>query len=342
MSKFGVLRLPASEMDRSTVVLALPPNPNSLDYAGGLTPDTRAFRLVQTPGSTDPMCWTRGSLYGLGYCDVRADAGAVRQDLGGGSFYWDAPGAWGKPGAVVRHPRTLLLYTNFVIDDIFDRVDAAFAARLSDLDISILATNDARLTSGSVLTRGVPLATVEYTNYDLQVGIGPHSSTGRRFMDISTSTGSDLYRAGKVFVASLLVAGEGLRGYYRTSTWDDPDNPAAPLPPAIDGMTKFVNHYSTAGPGAGASNYVSYVLDDKVGRDLATLAAALPRFESLRNVCYSPGLAIPDGIGAELVPASAFGAALGGPNFRVATYDPADQDGLWQLILADVVGYFSS
>lgn len=341
MSTFGVLRLPASVMDRGTVTLALPPNPNSLDYAGGLTPSSRAFRVVRTPGSTDPMCWTRGSLYGLGYCDVLADAGVAREDVGGGSFYWDAPGAWGKPGAVVRHPRTLLLYTNFVIDDIFDRVDAAFTARLSDLDVSVLASNDGRLTSGALLTRGIPLASVNYQTYDLEVGTGARAS-GRRFMDISSSVAGTLYRGGKVYVASLLIEGEGLRGYYRTTTWNDPDNPTSPLPPDIDGMSKFVNHYSTPGPGAGASNYVSYVLDQKIAQDLTTLAAAVPRFEAFASVAYTPGLTIPDNTGAELVPAGAFTAALSGPTFRTAQYDPADQDALWQLLLSDAIAFFSS
>lgn len=344
MSEFGLIRLPASRLDPGTVTWSgdtIGGNGNSAEFVGGLVDRPGAGRVVRTPGTTDPMCWTRGTLFNLGYATQLADAGAVNQDIGEGR-YWDAPGAWGKAGAVVRHPRTLLIYSNFVLDDLFDRVDAAFSASLSALDVSVFATRAGRLLTSAVLTRGIPLASVDYTHYDLKVGYGPHSGSGRQAMDISASIGSDKFRAGKVFVASLLIAGEGLRGYYRTSTWDDPDNPGAPLPPDISGMTQFANHYSAPGPGAGRSNYVSYVLDDKIQQDLLTLATAAGRFEAVANVAYTPGLAIPDGTGAELVPAGAFTAALAGPHFRAAAYDPTDEDGLWSMVLADAIQFFSS
>lgn len=310
------------------------------EYSGGLSAQTYQGKLPVSPGTTDPIIWTRGSLYNLGYTSALGDRGASNQPLGFAS-YWDAPRAWGNPATLVRLPNTLLLYNNFDVADFGPRVDAAFASYFGGKNVSVClfpSGNFGFLGLSAAITRGIPFQSVTWTDYDTL--LTPENAQG--YLRISAGApviDKTLFRAGKVMVATLGNNGI-MQGYGVSLDWQDAAHPTQ-LPVNFGGMTRFLNHHSAPGPHADDVNYVGYVFDAKIAADLAVQADAVTKFTDLLNVYYTPTFDTYDNAAALLIPDSAFAAATG-PNFRVTNYTQDDADDLWTKVMTDATAFFGA
>ena len=329
------------------------------EIVGGLSPKTYTGKLMQAPGTSNPICWTRGSLQTMGYIASLPTKGAVSelQNYGIGytsdAYYWDAPKAWGNPGFLPRLPNTVILA---LLDDgtiqgqVTQNINYFNAKNISVILVFPVGGPGNPNTSPYAQSApwiGIPLSGASWG----QSGTGSGSTIT---IGSLTPMGSNQYVAGKVFVASSSTFGQGLQGYVAAFT----SGPT--YSSGVTGTTLFNAGNNTGDPNQGGSVSL-YIYDARIASDLTTISNTVtgPNWVGYVNNFYwstdnvNPGNA-PDYLTQYLPPQSPLSlyqnAAVplnkifGGPYFNAKQLPgfsgSVTRLQLWDAIFADIQAFF--
>jgi len=317
-------------------------------------------KLMVGPGVTDPILWTRGSLYEAGYLPGLPDRGANAQELSWGATstrFWDAPRAWGNPGFLPRLPNTVILS---VFDDgtISAGVASAWASYFApkNISVAIVFPNGGRGDPGtppyiqSAPWVGLPVAQATFSGFTL--GDGTLCCVPQ-----ITPMPTIRYRGGKVFVATSSTFGTGLVGYGASAT-----KSTAGRPPDGPGGTAT---FTDGGDPPNAGGYIQVcVYNGRISNELAIMPGVMSKFEDYAGRFYwsedtsgsTPGTLVPD-YASSFYPGTFTGAAgqrtfinnygailatvFNGPYFKAKQLpNNPTQANLWSAIFADIQSFF--
>lgn len=301
------------------------------EIVGGLVPQTYSGKVAMGPGTSDPLLWTRGSLFNLGYSGTLAPRGSVGEATANGTF-WDPTKAWGNPGFLPRLPNSL------IITNVDPSVLAGVADNLAYWNSKGIAVyvSSALLGSCSALWVGVPVAAVGFNVVD--TGGRSNINGGQIGLCLPTTTAENprLFRGGKTFVASQ--ASPLTAGYVAGIT--DATIAFQSNPGNVSGATLFSQEQPV-----GLQNFL-YVLLDRIANDIGQVSSiASDRFQAFVNNAYYDQISNPFGYyfldntpWPELTSAVT-GALFSNPVYRLRNWNSSSGT-LWEAMFADIVAFF--
>jgi hypothetical protein len=334
-------KFPNAIGNSDNVMFPVPPPPppgvaadgGTFEVAGGLTPRTYTGKLAIAPGVTDPILWTRGSYFNLGYAGSLADKGAIQGLVGSGEF-WDSPKAWGNEGFLPRLPNTVLLLVPFdqSIEDGINQNLTYFNAK----NINLLFAYNADFTGQqSVLWQGIPLDNVTFT---LASTGGVNTFLGGSLSLVIPSAVPTIspFLAGSVFVASIAdVTPPGYSGGFSGATTQF----ASPC-----GNVSGFTFASTASNPTGESQYI-YFNTNRAAADLASIASIIgQRYIGFVNNAYYDLAGGPyQATWVDDTPVAAYNTALmklyDSKYYNLKTFNSTSGT-IWDAIFADIQAFF--
>ncbi|HUR53512.1 MAG TPA: hypothetical protein VMZ71_05255 [Gemmataceae bacterium] len=293
-----LLRLPAAETsdDHWTTLAAG-------DTGGGFA-SAPAHRAAKSPGERDPVLYTRSTLYTSRLIDVLPDAGTTRAiwvARGPNSVFIDAPRAWGKPGGLVRTPRTLL-----ITDSLFR------TAVSSEVRAWVLANNESLFAPRNL--------TVVYRTVN-QLGLFPavcplsakerltYPNAGAEYAYYTFDTPDDLYAGGEFLALSAVGdyhtfgSNDGAEfSYVHDVSWSTAAGPPAGL---------AGGPWDVYSRDDGLNTVAGVVFTQKAATDRATLARCAAKFRRFRHCYMQQDVNFSDG-GVNFLPVNLADQLLGG------------------------------
>lgn len=276
----AAVKLPAAESSRDIEFGFV--GPFSVAVPGLV--EAPANRVAKSPGTRDPILWTRGSMSSAGvFGGTTGDPFLPAAGVGIPGVFWDAPKWWGKPGGLLRLPRSVFLPSGASLP-VAEQL--AYFAWLDTVNEELFAARNVAVVTGNASSSTSSLCAGIPCWYDSS-GLLPGNVLG--ILALAADTREHLYVGGEHLVVTLgadrfSVAdfGGSLRGGYfeltlqglnpDTGEFDDLSGPwdlyFGPVDP----------------PSAGFDRSVAAFVYPTAQQDVATLNRGAAKFRRYRHV----------------------------------------------------------